>query len=368
MNKSKLKGRAAQINPKNRFEKLHIEDFEDENIIGQDEFQTEKKIQTIFYKDDSRSVIAKNDSYDVGFDYSFNPYRGCEHGCIYCYARPNHEYLGFSSGIDFETKIMVKEDAPALLEKEFRKKSYKPDLIMFSGNTDCYQPIERKLKLTRKSLKVCLKFRNPVSVITKNALIQRDLDILRELAALELVTVTLSITTLDKELARKMEPRTSSPEMRLETIKVMAENGIPVGVNIAPIIPGLNDREIPNILKESTNRGATHAGKIILRLPYAVKDLFIEWVEREFPEKSKKIINSIKAIRGGKLNSAERVKRFTGEGKLAESIHKLFHISCEKYGLNAKRNYLSTDKFRRNASTQMEIFGSYTEDASNIKF
>ena len=352
----KLKGRGAQLNPKNRFEKLHIEEIKDEELLYAEDFLPINKINTIYYKDDSRTVIAKNDSYDVGFDFSFNPYRGCEHGCIYCYARPNHEYLGFSSGIDFETKIMVKENAAILLEKEFRKKSYKPDLIMFSGNTDCYQPIERKLKPTRESLKVCLKYRNPVSIITKNALIQRDIDIIKQLADFNLVDVTLSITTLDKDLAHKMEPRTSSPEMRLNTMEVFSKNGIPTGVNIAPIIPGLNDKEIPDILKESAARGAVHAGKIMLRLPYAVKDIFIEWIEREFPDKAKKIINSIRAVRGGKLNSSERGIRFRGEGELAEMIHKLFHMNCKKYGLNARRSKLSTKRFITNSSKQLEIF------------
>jgi len=356
MNQNKIKGRAAQINPKNRFEKLHIENLPDEEILFDEGFPSDQKIKTVFYKDDSKSVIAKNDSYDVGFGYSFNPYRGCEHGCIYCYARPTHEYLGFSSGIDFETKIMVKEDAPSLLEKEFRKKSYKPDLIMFSGNTDCYQPIERKLKLTREALKVCLKYKNPVCIITKNSLIQRDIDVLKELAGLKLVTVTLSITTLDKNLAHKMEPRTSSPDMRLKTIEVMAKNNIPVGVNIAPIIPGLNDKEIPDILKESAKLGAAHAGKVMLRLPYSVKELFIEWLDREFPEKSKKIINSIKGVRGGKLNSSEWGKRFRGEGELAEAIHKLFYLSCKKYGLNSERDYISAEHFVKSPPEQIEMF------------
>lgn len=352
----KLKGRGAQLNPKNRFEKLHVEDSQDEEVFYEDEFPPANKTPTTYYKDDSRTVIAKNDSYDVGFDYSFNPYRGCEHGCIYCYARPTHEYLSFSPGIDFETKIMVKENAPALLENEFRKKNYKPDLLVFSGNTDCYQPIEKKLSLTRKSLKVCLKYRNPVSIITKNALIQRDIDILKQLAEWSLVTVTLSVTTLDKNLAWKMEPRTSSPTMRLATIEAMAKNGIPVGVNVAPIIPGLNDKEIPNILKEAAARGAMRAGIIMLRLPYAVKDLFLEWVEREFPEKANKIINSIKEVRRGKLNSSERWKRFTGEGELADTIHKLFTISCRKYGLNKQRTELSTKNFVRCVPEQLEIF------------
>jgi DNA repair photolyase len=356
MTSQKLKGRAAQLNPKNRFEKLHVDDYQDEEFFYDYDFPSENKIPTSYFKDDSKTVIAKNDSYDVGFDYSFNPYRGCEHGCIYCYARPTHEYLGFSSGIDFETKIMVKENAPALLEKEFRKKSYKPDLLVFSGNTDCYQPLERKLKLTREALKVCLKYRNPIGVITKNALIQRDIDILKELAQLNLVTVTLSITTLDKNLAHKMEPRTSSPQMRLQTIEEMAKNEIPVGVNIAPIIPGLNDKEIPNILKESAARGAVHAGKIMLRLPFAVKDLFLDWIAKELPDKANKIINSIKEVRSGKLSSSEWKKRMTGEGELAETIHKLFHISCRKYGLNNIKTELTTDNFVRSKSKQLEMF------------
>ncbi len=315
------------------------------------------KLQTYFYKDDSRSVISENDSYDLGFDYSFNPYRGCEHGCIYCYARPTHEFLGFSSGTDFETKIMVKPEADKLLEKAFKKKSYVPKVIMFSGNTDCYQPIEKKLELTRKALKVCLKYKNPVAIITKNSLIQRDIDILIELASLGITTVTISVTTLNKELARKMEPRTSIPEQRLQTIEKIAKNGIPVGVNLAPIIPGLTDEEIPNILKEAASRGAEHASYIMLRLPYAVKDLFVDWVNREFPDRSQKIINRIKEIRNGKLNQSEFNKRFTGEGEFAETIRNLFKINCKKLGLN-KRDYgiLRTDLYDRNSSDQLEMF------------
>ena len=364
MIQQKIRGRGAQLNPKNRFEELHIEELSDEDInISTEDLdqelslnQAEKKIPTIFYKDDSRSVIAKNDSYDLGFDYSFNPYRGCEHGCIYCYARPTHEYLGFSSGIDFETKIMVKENAPKLLEEEFKKKSYEPKFIMFSGNTDCYQPIERKLQLTREALKVCLKYRNPAGVITKNALVQRDIDILRQMAEWNLVTVTLSVTTLNKNLARKMEPRTSSPEMRLKTIELMAKNGIPTGVNIAPVIPGLNDLEIPGILKGASERGADYAGHTLVRLPYAVKDLFIDWVKKEFPDRSNKILNSIREIRGGKLNSSEWGKRFTGEGELADTVHNLFEISCKKYGLNKRSFHLSTEYFVRAFPQQLGLF------------
>jgi DNA repair photolyase len=354
--RAKIRGRGAQFNPKNRFEKFSFEDFKNDEL---DSFSIEDddeiKIPTEYFADESRTVIARNDSYDVGFEYSFNPYRGCEHGCIYCYARPSHEFLGFSSGTDFESKIMIKKDAPRLLEAEFKKKNYKPDFIMFSGNTDCYQPIERKLKITREALKVCLKYRNPVSIITKNELIQRDIDILKELAKLNLVSVCLSITTLNMELARKMEPRTSSPGRRLNTIKIMAENNIPVGVNIAPVIPGLNDEEIPSILKEASANGAIFAGHIMLRLPYSVKDLFLQWLKDEFPGRESKIINKIKEMRDGKLNDPEFGTRFSGKGEMVETIHSLFKLSCKKYGLNKNKVSLTTDLFLKE-SEQFEMF------------
>jgi DNA repair photolyase len=353
----KIKGRAAQTNPKNRFEKLHVENFNDDEIdyiFSKD--NVKQKISTQYFKDDSKKVISVNNSEDINFDYSFNPYRGCEHGCIYCYARPSHEFLGFSSGLDFETKIMVKENAPKLLEEELNKKSYKPDIIIFSGNTDCYQPIESKLKLTRNALKVCLKYGNPVGLITKNALVQRDIDILKEMSKMDLISVTLSVTSLDKFLVSKMEPRTSVPLKRLETIEKLAENNIPVGVNIAPVIPGLNDEEIPAILKAASERGARHAGFVLLRLPYSVKDLFVNWLYDEFPLKANKIINRIKDIRGSKLNNSEFGKRFQGEGEFAETIKSLFNVSCKKYGLN-KRNYrLSLENFRNENSNQLELF------------
>jgi len=356
MKEKKFKGRGASFNPKNRFEKLSVEDFNFDEWMDPEEIEL-KNLSTEYFVDSSKTVIAKNNSEDLGFDYSFNPYRGCEHGCIYCYARPTHEYLGFSSGIDFETKIMVKQDAPELLKAEFEKKNYKPDVIMFSGNTDCYQPIEKKLQLTRKALQVCLEYGNPVAVITKSALIQRDIDILKELAANNLATVTISITTLDKTLARKMEPRTSSPEMRLKTIQALADNEIPTGVNLAPIIPGLNDKEIPEILKLASERGATSAGYILLRLPYAVKDLFVDWLKREYPLKAEKVINSIKSVRNGKLNSSEWGIRFKGEGEIAETIEKLFRISCRKYNLNKRSYNLSRMRFSvPERNNQLKLF------------
>lgn len=350
----KIKGRGAQINPQNRFERIHIEELYDDSSFSED--GEINKVKTIFYNDDSRSVISKNDSLDLYFNYSFNPYRGCEHGCIYCYARPTHEFLGFSSGLDFETKIMIKKNAAGLLEKELRKKNYIPEVILFSGNTDCYQPVEKSLMITRKALKVCLDYKNPVSIITKNYLVLRDLDIIKEMSRLNLVTVMITITSLNRELVHKMEPRSSSPEKRLNTIKTLAENNIPVGVNIAPVIPGLTDDEIPNILKESANSGALFASYALLRLPYSVKDLFIDWLLREFPDSSNKVLNRIKETRGGKLNENEFGKRFTGEGILANTISNLFQLSCKKYGLNEERIKLSIEKFQSAGNRQLEIF------------
>jgi DNA repair photolyase len=356
MLEKKLKGRGASFNPKNRFEKLEMDAFKPDEIDLNEEDFAEVKIPTVYLKDESKSVISVNDSPDIGFDYSFNPYRGCEHGCIYCYARPSHEFLGFSAGIDFETKIMVKENAPELLEAQFKKKSYKPDVIIFSGNTDCYQPLEKKLEITRRTLQVCLKYRNPVSIITKNALVQRDIDILKEMAKLDLVNVTISITSLDKEIIRKMEPRTSIPVRRLETIKAMRDNGIIAGVNVAPIIPGLTDEEIPAIIKSAAENGALYAGHIIVRLPYAVKDLFVNWVEKEFSDRASKILNRIKDVRGGKLNQSEWGKRFSGEGEIAETIHNLFKISCKRHNLNEKKYNLSIENFVTSYNNQLNLF------------
>ncbi|HAP35811.1 MAG TPA: radical SAM protein [Bacteroidetes bacterium] len=352
MSTSNVKGRGAGLNPTNRFEKTSYE-------IIEEEIDPSRKIVTQFFRDTSKSALAKNDSPDIGFTFDLNPYRGCEHGCIYCYARPSHEYLGFSAGLDFETKIMVKENIHHLLEKEFQKKSWTPSTISLSGNTDCYQPIERKLQLTRKCLEVFLKYRNPVGMITKNALITRDIDILSELAKLQLVNTTITITTLDKELHRTMEPRTSVPESRLDTIEQLAKVGIPVGVSLSPIIPGFNDIEIPAILKRASEHGATFAFYTMLRLPHAVKDLFIEWLKREFPEKSEKVINRIKDVREGKMNNVEFGKRMTGSGEIAESISQLFEVTCKKYGLNEQTHRLRKDLFvgkHTKRTEQMDLF------------
>jgi DNA repair photolyase len=352
-----LKSRGAGLNTQNRFEPFYI-DYRDENLEEYfDDIEDTKKIQTQFFNDNTKTILAKNDSPDLGFGYSINPYRGCEHGCIYCYARPTHEYLGFSAGLDFETKIMVKRDAAKLLEEAFSKKSWEPQVIMFSGNTDCYQPVERKLNITRSCLEVFLKFRNPLGMITKNALIQKDIPLLKELAQLNLVSVTLSITTLKRDLSRKLEPRTSVPIKRLETINKLASAGIPVGVNTAPIIPGLNDEEIPAILKAASENGAKHAGMVMVRLPYSVKELFTDWINRNYPEKASRIINRIHEIRNGELNNAEWGKRFSGEGVYADHVHDLFKKTCNKYGLNKERRTIRTDLFRRITPGQEELFG-----------
>lgn len=346
MNNNKLKGRGSQFNIPNRFEQIHTDHSTEHN--NEDEFDlisNEKKIPTIFYNDHSRSVLVKNNSPDLGLSYSINPYRGCEHGCIYCYARPTHEYLGFSAGLDFETKIMVKKDAPELLQKEFMKKSWIPQSVFFSGNTDCYQPAERNFQITRKCLEVFLTFKNPVSIITKNALVLRDLDILKELSEMNLLRVVISVTTLKKELQRKLEPRTSSPAMRLKTIEMLSSNGISTAVNVAPVIPGLTDEEIPAILKAASDSGVVKAGRVMLRLPHSVKELFTDWLEREYPDRATKIINRIKELHGDSLYNSNFGTRMTGEGLWAETIKKIFDASCKKYGLNKPTPPLSTDLF-----------------------
>jgi DNA repair photolyase len=346
------KGRGAGFNPPNRFSQLHLEPIEIE--WGPDD--EERKIQTVFLKDTSKTILAKNDSPDIPFTYSINPYRGCEHGCIYCYARPSHEYLGFSSGIDFETKIMVKMDAARLLSEAFQKKSWKPQMVCLSGNTDCYQPVERKLKITRQCLEVFLKYRNPVGIITKNHLVTRDLDILKQLAELNLISVTISMTTLDETLTRRMEPRTSIASRRLETIEALASSGIPVEVLISPVIPGLNDKELPALLREISARGGRSASYVFLRLPGPVQQLFSEWLEREFPDRAAKILHLVKDVHGGKLDDPRFNIRFEGKGEMARAIDKLFRLNCRKYGLNKAGVSLSTDHFRHKELRQEDLF------------
>lgn len=340
-----VKGRGTALNPDNRFIDIKLEILDEYLEHTKDD---ELRPETQFINDNSKSILSKNDSPDLSFTYSINPYRGCEHGCIYCYARPTHEYLGFSSGLDFETKIMVKKDAPELLEKGFLKQSYVPQVIMLSGNTDCYQPVERKLQITRSLLEVFLKYKNPVAIITKNSLIERDLDILTKLNELNLVGVTLSIPTLNKEIASVMEPRTSTPSRRMKTVENLSKAGIYVNVNIAPVIPGLTDDTIPYVIKSAAESGAKSIGRVILRLPWQNKKLFENWVTKNFPDRANKILNRVRSLRDGELYKAEYGTRMRGEGEWAETISQIFRINCEKYNLNKERRGLRTDLFDKN--------------------
>jgi DNA repair photolyase len=346
------RGRGTAENPPNRFERLAylpiLESPDDDD----------RAVKTQYLKDASRSLITTNDSPDVGFDASINPYRGCEHGCIYCYARPYHEYLGFSAGLDFETKILVKEDAPELLRKELASPKWQPKVVAISGVTDAYQPIERKLELTRRCLEVLAEFRNPVVIVTKNQLVTRDIDVLKELASFNAVAVCVSVTTLDAELARVMEPRTSTPANRLDAIHALAEAGVPIRVLAAPIIPGLTDHEIPSIIQAAADAGARHAGYVVVRLPHGVGELFESWLEEHFPDRKKKVLNRIREMRGGRLNDPNFGTRMRGEGVFAEQIKSMFTLACRRSGLELGAPELSTGAFRRASSEQMSLFGT----------
>ena len=342
--------RGALGNPANRFEAIRLEADADWNP------DEDPLPRTQFLRDLSASIIAWNDSPDLGFNASVNPYRGCEHGCVYCYARPTHEYLGFSSGLDFETKIMVKENAAQLLRAELESPRWQPQTIVMSGVTDCYQPVERKLKLTRACLAVLAEFRNPVSLITKNALITRDVDLLAELARHQAASVCLSVTTLDPELRRVMEPRTSPAFARLAAIRQLADAGIPVSVNVAPIIPGLTDHELPAILAAAAAAGATGANFTLLRLPHANTELFAQWLATHFPARKDKVLNQLRALRGGKLYDAQFGQRMRGEGIFAEQIQRIFDVARRKAGIKNDQPPLSTTAFRRPGGTQLALF------------
>ncbi|HEY7320135.1 MAG TPA: PA0069 family radical SAM protein [Candidatus Binatia bacterium] len=350
MKPSRVRGRGSASNPKNRFESI---ERIPEPLDGDDETPSP---QTQFFPDTTKSIIAYNDSPDVGFDASVNAYRGCEHGCIYCYARPTHEYLGFSAGLDFETKIMVKEDAPELLRKELSSPRWKPQVLALSGVTDCYQPVEKKRQLTRRCLEVLAEFRNPVVIVTKNYLVTRDIDIFRELARCQCVGVTISLTTLDPQLCSVMEPRASSPARRLAAIRALAEAGIPVGYLQAPMIPGLTDAEAPAIAQAAAAAGASFAGYVALRLPFAVKLLFEKWLEQNFPERKEKILNRIRSIRKGQLNDPNFESRMRGEGIFARQMAELFQLACKKAGINKRWPELATKHFLRPAGLQLDLF------------
>ncbi|HEV8015452.1 MAG TPA: PA0069 family radical SAM protein [Stellaceae bacterium] len=295
-------------------------------------------LETQFLRDTSRTVIARNNSPDIGFDRSINPYRGCEHGCIYCFARPTHAYLGLSPGLDFESRIFVKEDAPALLRAELSKPSYKPKPIALGVNTDAYQPIEKKLGLTRRILEVLYEFRHPVTLITKSTLIQRDIDILAAMARDHLCGAAVSVTTLDRNLARKMEPRAATPERRLETIAALAAAGIPTAVMAAPMIPALNDAELESIIEAAVARGAHSAGYVLLRLPLELAGLFEEWLNANFPGKAKHVMSLIKQSRDGQAYQSQFGTRMRGTGPYAELLRIRHESACHRLGLDKKRD------------------------------
>ncbi|MCZ6612239.1 MAG: PA0069 family radical SAM protein [Planctomycetota bacterium] len=351
------RGRGAGLNPGNRFESLRLHVLGDELDDRLREHPRGVQLPTMVFHDRAQRVINRVDSPDLGFNWTLNPYRGCEHGCVYCYARPTHETLGFSCGLDFETKIVVKQNAPELLRRELASPRWLGEPIVMSGVTDCYQPLEAKLKITRRCLEVFADCRQPVSIVTKNRLVVRDLDLLASLAGYGAVSVAISLTTLDAKLAGAMEPRTSRPADRLRAMRELAEAGIPVAAMLAPIIPGLNDREIPHLLKAAAQAGATSAGWIMLRLPHQVKALFLDWLARHLPHQAPRIERLIREMRGGELYEATPTLRMRGRGPLAEQIAATFKVFTKRNKLDRKSQPLSSTAFRRpTLDSQMTLF------------
>jgi len=348
----------SMIDPPNRFEKTQREpdcdhlEWDQEYLNGLGDRPVE------YLTDTSKSIVSENNSPDIPFRYSLNPYRGCLHGCSYCYARNSHEYLGFNAGLDFETKIVVKHDAAQLFREFLSSDKWSPEVVAFSGVTDCYQPAERQFRLTRQCLEVALECRLPVGIVTKNALVVRDLDLLREMASLRLVHVNVSVTTLDSELARIMEPRTSIPTARLRAIQTLSAAGVPTRVMVAPIIPGLNDSEIPSILEAAKAAGAIGASYILLRLPVTVEPVFLEWLRRTQPLKARKIESLIRETRGGSLSNSEWGKRMVGTGQIAEQIRNLFRVFVQKHKLDDSLPPHDFSQFRPSVprSGQLRLF------------
>lgn len=369
-----VRGRGASINPGNRFEstRLHVLGDHLDALAAEQAYEQAQQIdsptaielklgerqeKTTILADRSQTIINRIDSPDLPMKWSLNPYRGCEHGCIYCYARPTHEFLGFNSGLDFETKIMAKFNAAELLRKHLGKKSWQPESIMMAGVTDIYQPVEAKLGITRQCLQVLAQARQPVGLVTKNRLVTRDLDLLQELAHHHAVRVAVSVTTLDAELAMKMEPRTSTPRDRLRAISQLAEAGVPTTVMVAPIVPGLTDREIPAILKAAADAGASRAGYVLLRLPHQVKALFLSWLEKHYPERASHVETLIRDTREGELYNAQWRTRHRGQGQVAQQIENMFRVFARKYKLDQPSRSLSGKAFRRPGDGgQMTLF------------
>ena len=348
-------GRASISNPSGRFERQHVEALDD----GWDNLdRPPPPIRTTVLKDTSRSIIARNQSPDIPFDRSINPYRGCEHGCSYCFARPTHAWLGLSPGLDFETRIFVKPDAATLLDKALSAPGYTCRTMAMGTNTDPYQPLERTLKLTRSVLEVLARFQHPVGIVTKSALITRDIDILAPMSQNRLAKAALSITTLDPKLARSMEPRASTPARRLDAITALAKAGIPSAVMFAPVIPGLNDHDMERVLTAARDAGASEAGYVMLRLPLEVRDLFQEWLRSAVPDRAQRVMTMIRAMRGGRDYDAEWGARMRGTGPIADAVKARFQMACRRLGLNERSYHLDIDKFRvpPRSGDQMSLF------------
>ncbi len=348
------RGRSAQSNRSGRFEKFTRENFDD----GWESLGQLDAIKTTVSEEKPKKIITRNTSPDLGFDRSINPYRGCEHGCVYCFARPTHAYMGLSPGLDFESRLFAKPNAAALLERELSHPGYSPQKIAIGTNTDPYQPIERERRITRQILEVLDRFNHPVAIVTKSALITRDLDILASMAERGLVKVALSITTLDRKLARTMEPRAATPTKRLEALEMLSEAGVPTAVMTAPIIPALNDSEMESILKAASQAGAREAGYILLRLPLEVRDIFREWLMEQLPDRASHVLSLIRSVRNGKENDATWGRRMTGTGPYAWSIGRRFEIAAKRLGLNTVRSPLKTDLFKRQPlpGEQLQLF------------
>jgi DNA repair photolyase len=349
---TRRRGRGAVSNATGRFEPERRERFDDgwESLADLEPFKTEVREEI------AKTIIATNESPDIGFDRSINPYRGCEHGCIYCYARPSHAYWGYSAGLDFETKLTAKTNAPEALERELSKPGYAPKTIMIGANTDGYQPIERERKITRALLEVLERFAHPVAIVTKSALILRDADILSRLASRGLVKVAISVTTLDHRLARKMEPRASAPAKRIEAMKRLAGAGVPVQAMAAPLIPALNDSELERILEASASAGAVEAAYVLLRLPLEISPLFQEWLAAEFPDRAKRVMSLVRQTRGGKDYVSRFGERHRGTGAYADQIAARFEAALKRYGLNQRKLSLRRDLFRKPDEAQLSLF------------
>lgn len=338
------KGRGATVNPEGRFESRVRESVDDAWNTPPDEELP--KLETTVTEEVAKSIIARNESPDVGFSQSINPYRGCEHGCIYCYARPTHAYLNLSPGLDFETKLFAKVNAAELLREELSQPGYQCDVIALGANTDPYQPIEREFRITRQILEVLAECEHPVGIATKSSMVERDLDLLAPMAQQRLAHVFVSITTLDHEIARRLEPRATAPQRRLQTIKTLSEAGVPCGVLVAPVIPFLTDSAVEKVLETAREAGATMAGYVLLRLPYEVKDLFKAWLDEHYPLKASHVMSRVRDMRGGKEYDSEFGSRMRGEGKFAELLAKRFKVACQRLGFNRNRESLDTVRFR----------------------